>query len=106
MRILAFVSFFIGVFSTAAAVGQTDLANVGRGQSIARSVCADCHLVEGGDESGPKMKAPAFQEIAYEPSTTAMSLRAFLRTPHRDMPNLVLPENDTADIVAYILSLK
>ena len=96
----------MGLVAATGASGQTDLGNVGKGQALARAVCADCHLVEPGDESGPKMKALAFQEIAYAPSTTEMSLRAFLRTPHRDMPDLVLRKNDTADIIAYILSLK
>ena len=35
-----------------------------------------------------------------------MYLRVFLRTPHRDMPNFILAEEETDNIIAYIHSLK
>jgi hypothetical protein len=34
-----------------------------------------------------------------------MAIRVFLETPHPKMPNLVLMPEETADVVAYILSL-
>jgi hypothetical protein len=30
----------------------------------------------------------------------------FLRSPHRNMPNLILSEAESDDVIAYILSLK
>lgn len=90
----------------ASASAQIDFASAERGHEIARSVCANCHLVKAGDERDLKMKELTFREIANREATTEMSLRAFLRAQHRDMPNLMLPEQDTADIIAYILSLK
>lgn len=39
------------------------------------------------------------------PSTTALSLKVFLRSNHKEMPNLIISNTDTDDIVAYILSL-
>lgn len=39
-------------------------------------------------------------------STTALSLQAFLTTPHPTMPNIILSPKETADVVAYILSLR
>jgi hypothetical protein len=39
-------------------------------------------------------------------ATTALSLRAFLQTPHPTMPNLILTPEETDDIIAYLLALK
>lgn len=44
--------------------------------------------------------------VAALPSTTALSLKVFLRTNHNNMPNLHLSDAETDDLVAYILSLK
>jgi hypothetical protein len=35
-----------------------------------------------------------------------MSLHAFFSTPHPKMPNFILPPNEEADVIAYILSLR
>ena len=40
------------------------------------------------------------------PSTTALSLKVFLRSNHNEMPNLIIPDSETDDLIAYILSLK
>jgi len=40
------------------------------------------------------------------PSTTALSLKVFLRSSHNKMPNLIISDPDTDDLIAYILSLK
>jgi hypothetical protein len=37
---------------------------------------------------------------------TGAALFVILQTPHRDMPDLVIPAKDKADVVAYILSLQ
>lgn len=89
-----------------AAAADGDPGDIQKGKSLAREVCARCHLVEVADRSDPVLGIPSFQEVAYRPSTTALSLRVFLRSPHKDMPNLVLSKDDTDAIVAYILSLK
>jgi hypothetical protein len=44
--------------------------------------------------------------VANNPARTELSLRVFLRTPHRNMPNLVLSTAETDNIIAYIHSLK
>ena len=36
---------------------------------------------------------------------TAIALKVALRTSHETMPNLILNETETNDVVAYILSL-
>jgi cytochrome c len=50
--------------------------------------------------------AADFAEIAKLPSTTALSLKVFLQTSHRNMPNFILQPDEAGDVVAYILSLK
>ena len=40
------------------------------------------------------------------PATTALSLKVFLQSSHKDMPNLILKPAEADDIIAYILSLK
>jgi mono/diheme cytochrome c family protein len=79
---------------------------VAEGQALARRVCGQCHLVEKGQAASRASDAPGFQAVANRPSTTALSLRVFLRTPHPSMPNLILSEAESDDLIAYILSLK
>lgn len=85
-----------------------------RGKSLALLGCAYCHIVE----TDQKIKRlidiplPTFQEVADDPSTTAESLRKFLRTQHSEkpseltMPDPTLNDDQIEDMVAYILSLR
>jgi mono/diheme cytochrome c family protein len=100
----ALVAVAPGFVAAPSAHAQPGDANKGHG--IAREVCARCHLVEEADRSDPLLGVPSFQEIAYKPSTTELSLRVFLRSPHKDMPNLILPDDEADAVIAYILSLK
>jgi len=45
-------------------------------------------------------------DVANMPSTTALSLRVFLRSNHNAMPNLIIPDSETDDLIAYILNLR
>ena len=77
--------------------------SVEAGRRLASQWCSGCHSVE------PKtvgIFAADFAEIAKLPSTTALSLKVFLQTSHRNMPNFILQPDEANDIVAYILSLK
>ena len=80
-------------------------ADAARGLTLAERWCSQCHGVRPGDASlTPKI--PTFPAVAALASTTGMSLRVFLRTSHPNMPNLILRQDDTDDLVDYILSLK
>ena len=37
---------------------------------------------------------------------TGAALFVILQTPHRDMPDLIIPAKEKANVVAYILSLQ
>jgi hypothetical protein len=50
--------------------------------------------------------APTFRAIANTPGMTALALTVFLRTPHRNMPNLIISDSDRDNVIAYILSLR
>lgn len=82
---------------------QEPRGNVETGRRLATDWCSGCHSIE------PKtvgVFAANFTEIARLPSTTALSLKVFLRTNHRSMPNFILQPDEADDIVAFILSLK
>jgi mono/diheme cytochrome c family protein len=82
---------------------QNAAGNAQSGRALARASCAECHRVEPGTSGA---SVADFTEVANLPSTTALSLRVFLQTSHKDMPNIVLKGADADDIIAYILSLK
>ena len=82
---------------------QESLGDAGSGRRLAINWCSGCHSVV------PKTVGifeADFAEIAKLPSTTALSLRVFLRSNHNRMPNFILQPEEADDIVAYILSLK
>jgi mono/diheme cytochrome c family protein len=82
---------------------QNSPGRVEAGRNLASQWCTGCHAVE------PKtvgLFAADFAENAKLPSTTALSLKVFLRTSHRNMPNFILQPDEANDITAYILSLK
>ena len=82
---------------------QDSLGSAQSGRRLANYWCTGCHSVE------PKtvgIFAADFAEIANVPSTTELSLKVFLRSSHKSMPNFILQPEETDDIVAYILSLR
>ena len=83
----------IGLFGLALSTApraQTLLGNPDAGYALAKKTCAKCHRIGKAEETPKLYPATAFQAIADNPAATELSLRVFLRTPHRDMPNLVL----------------
>lgn len=76
------------------------------GLVFAQGHCASCHLVEGDWQDVANPFPPPFAKIAGDPKFTELSLKVFLRTPHKNMPDFILTDEETADVVAYILSLK
>ena len=79
-----------------------------RGFQLALKVCEDCHVVADGRsrKKPPAADAPSFFDLAKQQRVTPFYLRAFFRTPHRNMPDLILPRSERDDVIAYILSLR
>lgn len=76
------------------------------GRRLATAWCGDCHQVSSRNLTTANDVVPSYQAIAAMPSTTAMSIRAFLSTPHQVMPNFSLTDTQIGDVAAYILSLR
>lgn len=99
-------------FGMAAAFAAADGAGSPRyGRQLAESLCGDCHRVSPNREPKPPplpgdAEAPDLMERVRDPGITEMALRTYLRTSHPIMPNIRLNEEQTDDIVAYLLSLK
>jgi mono/diheme cytochrome c family protein len=94
------------VATQAAAQGVLQQERLSYGGVVAESWCANCHVTGPGARGPVGDAAPPFQAIARMPSTTEMSLRVFLQTPHARMPDYRLSQAELDGVVAYILSLK
>ena len=98
------------VFTIAVALALPAMsANIGnrdRGLVFAKQACAGCHAVEAQQHLSPNASATPFQTISEVSGMTEMALRVFFRTPHKNMPNLIVSGADQDDVIAYILSLR
>jgi mono/diheme cytochrome c family protein len=77
-----------------------------KGRAFAQQICSECHNIEKGQRPSPNGLAPNFETIAKTPGLTAIALTAALRTSHRTMPNIIIPDDDLRNVVAYVLSLQ
>ena len=75
------------------------------GRQIAMELCSSCHRVTEGQPL-LRQNVASFFAIANLPSTTALSLKVFLRSNHKGMPNLIVSGSDSEKLIDYILSLK
>jgi mono/diheme cytochrome c family protein len=91
--------------TTQAAFAQS-IGDAKAGSAYADQICSECHAVRSGGRVSPNEKAPAFQVVADTRGMSEMALRAWFRTPHPSMPNLVIRDKEADDVIAYILSLK
>lgn len=93
--------------SSLCAAQAEQLGNASKGQSYARSHCAECHAVEqASDDMSPDFAAPRFVDVANTPGMTTRALAVWLQTSHPTMPNFIIPETERDDVIAYIMSLK
>jgi cytochrome c len=97
------VILLAGAFSRLAA---QEIGNVATGRYLAETWCSTCHVVGPISQRGTSNGTPTFTAIARMKSTTPLSLRAFLQTPHSRMPDLHLSRDEIDDLTAYILSLR
>ncbi|MBR0673939.1 c-type cytochrome [Neoroseomonas soli] len=104
MRALAVAMLFAGAALPAAA--QTEPGDPRAGLRLSATWCANCHQVAPGGPGPSTDAAPTFRSIAQMASTTSMSLRAYLQTPHPSMPDYRLTREELDDVVAYLLTLK
>lgn len=86
--------------------GQAQTGNSDDGGRLAAVWCSECHQTGAGTQATANDAIPSFQAIAAMPSTTSMSIRAFLSTSHKVMPDFKLADGEIDDLGAYILSLR
>jgi mono/diheme cytochrome c family protein len=103
-RIVALAAFLITL--TAGSVQAQDVSERLKGATFAQQICAECHAVQAGQPQSPNGQAPTFETVAKTPGMTAIALTAILRTSHRNMPNIILADDDLRNVIAYILTLK
>ncbi|MFO1103531.1 MAG: cytochrome c [Methylocystis sp.] len=101
MRIAA--SLALALFAASAMAAGADPST---GEKIAKSECASCHAIgRDAKATSPDPKAPRFIDVAKMPSTTELSLKVFLRSSHRNMPNFILAPEEIDSLASYILEL-
>ena len=83
-----------------------EIGDVAAGSHLAATWCSSCHIVGPSAQTGSATGVPTFAAIARMSSTTPISLRAFLQTPHARMPDLHLSRDETDNLIAYIISLR
>ena len=81
-----------------------EAGNMEAGRAYAKKVCAECHAVERGESD--VLNPPSFQIVADSPGITERALAVWLRNPHPNMPDFILPQADMENVIAYIMSLK
>lgn len=101
---IALLSFLL--LAGGAADAQAQTGDVKKGRAFAEKICAACHAIDRNDIQSRNPDAPGFQAIANSPGISWIALSVILRTPHEQMPNLVLSPQEQADVIEYILSLK
>jgi mono/diheme cytochrome c family protein len=82
-----------------------DVGDPVAGRKLATAWCSNCHALADAKQA-TATGAPSFSAVAADRSVTALSLRAFLQTPHQRMPDLHLSNNETDDLISYILSVR
>jgi mono/diheme cytochrome c family protein len=105
MRAATLVVSAAALAATLSIASAQDLrGNIASGRDLAGHWCGTCHRIDGGPPA--RSGVSTFVQVARLPSTTALSLRVFLRTSHADMPNIQMSEADADDLIVYILSYK
>ncbi len=98
----------IAVASLAAAgavAAEPAKADAAAGKVFAQEKCASCHALETGAKVSSNVKAPPFALVATSKLVTSREIDIWLQTAHPDMPDLSVPANKRADVIAFIASL-
>jgi mono/diheme cytochrome c family protein len=95
----------VTILVASGANGQ-NVGDAAKGRAFAQQICAECHNIDKGQRPSPNGLAPNFETVARTPGLTAIALTAALRTSHRTMPNIIIPDDDLRNVVAYVLTLQ
>ncbi|HTP81805.1 MAG TPA: cytochrome c [Alphaproteobacteria bacterium] len=114
LTVVAVAGLAVATLSAANAQTPPAAGDAAAGRRVALNQCYACHVVAADQPYSPTLHQPAasFVTIANRPATSPDSLREFLTTTHagleslRGMPNPRLTDDQTADVIAYVLSLR
>ena len=112
MRRVLFLTGLSMIAAGGAAMAASDgLGNPVFGRRIADDFCSQCHIVApekepGRGELGGRKVAPDLTQRVRDPGVTELALRTYLQTSHPRMPNIMLKQEETDDLIAYLLTLK
>ena len=104
-----FVTGMLMMAASAGALAATDMDSVGSpgyGRGLANDLCGECHVVAPDQELRGKQFGPNLVERVRDPEITELALRSYLQTTHPVMPNIMLNQQQTDDIIAYLLTFK
>lgn len=76
------------------------------GLAYAQAACASCHAVGAGELVSPHPLAPPFQRVADTPGMTGLALHVWLRSPHENMPQIVVAPEQVEHLAAYLGSIE
>ncbi len=102
--LIALAAFFFIRMRPAGGAAAAE-TSISEGHRLATEWCARCHVIEPHGLATPS-EAPSFRAVANQPGITALALKVFFRTSHKDMPNLVIKPDQAEALANYILSLK
>ena len=108
-RFPPFHSLFLAltlVATGAATAAADELGDRREGRDFAMAICSECHWVSEKQIVIPENEAPSFFQVADDPAITATALRVFFGTPHQNMPDIMLSNEERDNVIAYILSLR
>lgn len=82
-----------------------DKDSISSGRRLAEAWCSKCHSLNAATAGMPGRPLD-FAVIANRVSTTELSLKVFLHSNHRNMPDLMFSPGQADDLTHFILSLK
>ena len=85
---------------------EPKFGNPDDGLTVARKLCASCHLIGEPANAATPADVPSFPSIANRPNQSTERLTNWLVEPHTPMPNIHLTRKEIRDLAAYILSLR
>jgi mono/diheme cytochrome c family protein len=88
------------------AASSQEIGDAELGLQYAESVCAPCHAVHAHQIDSFLQQATPFQIVADASGMTPNALTAWLQTSHPSMPNIIMTDEDTRNVIEYILSLR
>jgi mono/diheme cytochrome c family protein len=102
---MGWVGLLLSSLSSPPAVSQ-QIGDAEKGRQFALEACTECHAVRPAEPRSPVPEAARFEDVANTPGITAIALTALFQTSHPTMPNIVMTDAQTRDVIQYILSLK